>query len=278
MSTFARCSVLVVLGAVVAPLQAQEEPAPLPPAKEAIVVVQSSADAEGGAPALISSLSFQVDGASFSAPMVLSNGGPMMLNFGSAMNPADPNTLLNDPQIQKELELIEGQVQDVQRIQRQFAEKQRELSTTMFKGGPGGALSAAKSPELMGQFRAAMEDLRNQRKKDLEEVMLPHQRERLQQLGFHMTMQRQGVADALTQGPLAEALALSDEQKERLAQTAERLQIELREEIARLREKAKKELFAELSPTQQDKLKEMIGEGFQYDDARKQGMIKRIKP
>ena len=100
--------------------------------------------------------------------------------------------------------------------------------------------------------------------KQIEEVLLPQQRDRLRQVARHVEMQRGGDSAGLLQGKLAEELGITPAQKARLEEKAKQIETELAEEIVRLKSQARKDLIAELTPEQQKKLQELLGDGFDY--------------
>ena len=99
---------------------------------------------------------------------------------------------------------------------------------------------------------------------EMEEVFLPHQLDRLKQLGVRNQMNRQGVLGALMNDPLAAELELTDEQKGKLQKSAKEIESELTREIEELKVKARKKLFSSLTREQQQKLDDLIGDEYQF--------------
>jgi Spy/CpxP family protein refolding chaperone len=95
----------------------------------------------------------------------------------------------------------------------------------------------------------------------LKKELLPHQFERLKQIDVQSRIQQRG-AGALTSGELAEALDLTDEQREKLEQRAAEVQEELQEKIAKLRIEARNKMLDVLTPEQRAKLESMMGDAF----------------
>ena len=77
-------------------------------------------------------------------------------------------------------------------------------------------------------------------------------------------MRRQRAVDVLTNDPLASALDITDEQKEKLKETAQQIDEERARDIEELRTRARQKLFAELRSDQKRKLSEILGEDFDY--------------
>ena len=75
-------------------------------------------------------------------------------------------------------------------------------------------------------------------------------------------MKSRGDVETLTDHELAEALGISDEQKERIKKRAEEIKAEVDEEIAQLKKKARQKLLHELTPKQRKQLEKMLGTEF----------------
>jgi hypothetical protein len=163
--------------------------------------------------------------------------------------------LLRDPRVREELEMLDAQFQE---LEAKAAEVQRRTNGRVLE-----LLAEAKSGSLSQQkVRENILALRQQAAEEIERSILPFQFRRLKQVAYHVQMSRRGVAEVLTTDPLAAELKLTDEQKEKLRETAEEVEKELAEEIAKLRAKAKEKLFAELNEDQQKKLSEILGDHF----------------
>lgn len=176
---------------------------------------------------------------------------PLPMPFGG-----DPFSMLNNPSVQKDLELVDDQVQRIRDINAEFS-KQISEQMKSFQG-EGGALDLSRAKELGEMIRK----LKEQQKSELDNILLPHQQERLKQVSLQMQMQAMGTARTLS-SKLAEELGISEEQKQRLKQRQEELNKELQEKIKAWREQARKELMKELTPEQRKKLEDMLGASFE---------------
>jgi hypothetical protein len=178
---------------------------------------------------------------------------PLSMSFAM---PADPTSLLNMEQIQQELELLDGQLEQIREIQTNMRKRQSELVRRV-------SPDAARQPDVAAAMQDELKELRSKARDEIEQLLLPHQSERLQQISRRMALQRQGTAAGITGDALAEELGLTDEQKERLRERGKEIEEDVKREIARLRKEAEEKLLAELTPPQRDKLKKLLGEEFE---------------
>lgn len=188
-------------------------------------------------------------------------GGGGFGGFGGAGG-GGATQLLQDDSVKKELDLVDEQVANLQDI----ASKLQEETRAQFQGFDFGSLRDLSDEERdarMAPIREKGEKLTAAAQKQIDEVLLPHQRERLKQLMVQSTM-RFGADRALTTGTLAEELGITEEQKQKLAAKQEEVQASLQEKMAKLRQEAQDELFSVLEPSQQAKLKSLIGKPFTF--------------
>lgn len=175
-----------------------------------------------------------------------------------------PQFLLRRDDVQKDLELSEEQIELIE-----------EMSGERGRGG--GIDRDALRAELEGlsdeERSERLREMRDERtadaQKKIEEILLPHQVERLAQISAQFSAQ--GGSRSLTGGSLAEKLGITDEQKEKIREKSEELQKELNEKIAKLRQQMQEELLNELTPDQQAQYKEMMGEAFKFEQQQRGG-------
>jgi Spy/CpxP family protein refolding chaperone len=169
---------------------------------------------------------------------------------------------LQDESVRKELDLVDEQVTKLTDL----ATRLREDIQAQFQGVDFGSfrdLSEEERNARMAEIRAKTDKITADAQKEIDAVLLPHQRERLKQLGVQSQM-RFGADRALSGGTLAEELGITDEQKEKLAAKQQEIQAGLQEKIAKLQAEARDELFSVLTSEQQAKLKAMIGKPFTF--------------
>jgi Spy/CpxP family protein refolding chaperone len=89
--------------------------------------------------------------------------------------------------------------------------------------------------------------------------------DRLKQIDLQVRMQQRGEG-GLSSRTVAEALDLSDEQREKLEQRAEEVRKELQEKVRQAQTEAREKMLDVLTPEQRAKLDEMLGESFQMTE------------
>jgi Spy/CpxP family protein refolding chaperone len=151
--------------------------------------------------------------------------------------------LLNDENVQKELEIVDSQKEKLQALQ----EKIREEMRAMFQGG-GRDIDRDAIREKFEGFQKEMND-----------VLLPHQRERLKQIEVQSRLRFGSTSNAV-----GDALELSDDEREKLREKDRELSEEMNKEIAKVREKYRDKLLETLSPEQRAKWKELVGKPIEF--------------
>jgi Spy/CpxP family protein refolding chaperone len=170
--------------------------------------------------------------------------------------------LLRDENVRKELDLVDEQISKLDGI----ADKLREDQQAQNQGFDFGSLRELSEEERNARFaeiRKKAEELTAAARKEIDAVLLPHQKERLAQIEVQSQI-RFGVERALTDGPLGETLAVTDEQKQKLQAKQEEVEKALQEKIAKARLEAQEELISVLTAAQQAKFKSLVGEPFTF--------------
>ena len=191
---------------------------------------------------------------------VLAAGKPV--RDDDQISPAREASGLQDEAVRTELDLVDEQVTKLQEI----GTKIREDVQASFQGIDFGSfrdLSEDERNARMAEIREKADKITAEGQKEIDAVLLPHQRERLKQLQVQSQM-RFGADRALSSDPLAKDLGITDAQKEQLRTKQEEIEASLNEKIAKLRTEAREELFSVLTTAQQDKLKGMIGKPFTF--------------
>jgi len=214
---------------------------------------------DGPSPMIFSTSESIGPGGISSGVRIMSAGGPggfTMMGDGAnfAMPAPDPWSMLNNPSVQKDLELVGDQLKSVQDLQANFAEKMKEQIGDLSKGGI--------NPDRFKGLGELMAKLRAEQQSQMEGLLLPHQIDRLKQVALQTHMQQSGTAGALVNEKVAEALEISDEQKDRLKARSKELKEKLEKDIEALKEKAKDDLLLELTPAQRSKLKDLVGDKY----------------
>ncbi len=162
--------------------------------------------------------------------------------------------LLLRQDVRDELELLDSQVEELTKVRDDLMQQFRELMA------PDENLSMQ---DRMQRGREMMEKAQGEMEKKLGQVLLPHQKRRLDQLNSQMAL-RGGFFRGLTSEQLADDFNITAQQRERLRTKAEQLEAELRQKIAELRKQAQSELLKELTPAQQAQVRERFGEPFDF--------------
>jgi len=168
--------------------------------------------------------------------------------------------ILRREDARKELELLDDQIAQLQKLDELRREKMRELFS-----GLQDVPQAERGAKMRELFQKSQQDLQKSQQ-DLEaeigKILLPHQMKRAKQLAMQLRLR--GGTRSMLADPVAQDLALTDEQKEKLLAKSVQLEEELRKKYAELRAQAQDELLELLTPAQQAKWKEMVGEPFEF--------------
>jgi len=203
-----------------------------------------------------------------------SDGGGMGQLFmsdvstGFSMGAPDVFSLAQNGDVQKEIELVDDQLEQLKKINSDFSKRIQEKMAEM--KDDKGNFDIAKARSLS----AMMKELNEEKQAKMQDVFLPHQFERLRQISLQTQMRRSGETNMLANKEVVEALGLSDEQLKKLKEKAKELKAEMDEEIKQLKEKARKSLFKELTSDQRDKLKSMLGNDFELKQT---NVLERIR-
>ena len=185
--------------------------------------------------------------------------------------------LLAREDVQKELELLDDQIAEIEEAREDQRDAVREAFSGFGRGGNRGGGNRDRQgggdrgqrqggEDRFARFREMREKMEKQVKESIDKILLPHQSKRLTQLALQRSL-RGGAAQAaaaLSSGDLAEDLKVSESQGEKLQEKARSIEEKLRKEIAKLRKKAQEELVGSLTPAQQREFKEMVGKPFTF--------------
>lgn len=162
-------------------------------------------------------------------------GGPGMFGGGGGLL-----SLAQDEAVRKELEILDDQVQSLQKASQEIAEKVT-------------ALGNAKVAELL----------------------LPHQVKRLKEISLQRSLRFRGVSDALTAADVAAQLKLTDEQKKKLNAQNEENRTKMgelfrsgnregmREKMESMRKESEEKALAVLSADQKAAFEKLKGKPFE---------------
>jgi hypothetical protein len=213
--------------------QEEELGAELSTSQQVEMTVIGSSDI-GGPMIFSTSESFGEGGATMR--MGFSDGPVGMFGGGDFEMPApDSFSMLSNPSVQKDLELVGDQLKQVQDLQAEFGNQMKDQIGALTAGG--------FSPEQM--------------------KAMPHQVERLEQVALQTHMKQAGTAGALASDQVADALGITKEQIEKLKARSKEINEKLQEDIESLKDEAQQELLGELTMDQREKLKELTGDKYE---------------
>ena len=196
----------------------------------------------------------------FAILLVLMTSSAVALAQGGSFQGRYSLGWLRSPHVQKELEIADYQMEQIDKLQAKLQADVQELYADI-----------RKSPreEQQEQYRHVQDKIKEiyrDGESQLKEILIPQQIQRLEQVSVQMRM-RGSVAYGL-RGELAEKLGLSDEQQKLLQEKAAEKNRELHKKYAELRAEMQKELLEEvLTDKQQKQLKDMIGETLEFNAA-----------
>lgn len=194
---------------------------------------------------------------------------PMAFSFGGGPM-SDAFSLANNPDVQKEIELLDDQQKQLNAINEDFSKRIQEEMGSLVNGNV--------SPERGKEIGELIKKLNEEKRQKMEGVLLPHQFTRLRQIAFQQQMKYQGDANAIMSEKVAEELGITEDQKKKLSERADELKKELEEKIARLKEETRESLMEELTSEQREKLKEMMGGAFDLKTPEFPQRIRRSRP
>jgi hypothetical protein len=160
-------------------------------------------------------------------------------------------------------------MQQIRQINEDFSKQISEQVKELTSGG--------MNPDKGKDLANLIKELNEQKKAQMEGVLLPHQFERLRQISLQQQLKNNGEASTLADEKIAEELGLTDEQKERLKTRSEELKKELEEKIAKLKEKAREDLLGELTRDQRKKLDEMTGNKFEMETPNFRDRVRQMR-
>lgn len=165
-------------------------------------------------------------------------------------------------QIQKELEVLPEQREQLDQLRTEVNAKLSELYKSLNEGD---------RTEWQKKYYEASKELGEETEKKVRQILLPHQINRLKQIALQMKLASAGYgsAYALTaDSDVADELEISEEQKSELRDKEKELQAEIRaktqEFYKQLNEEAREKLLSVLSPAQRQKLDRLIGDKFEW--------------
>jgi Spy/CpxP family protein refolding chaperone len=188
-------------------------------------------------------------------------GGGGRGGFGNVMN--GKLTLLGDSEIADKLEIVEEQQDQLDELQGEMRDMFRESFSGMRE--KFGSLSGEEREAMMTEIREGIEEKMEGIEEKLNEILLPFQVERLDQIALQSRIQRGGgMASLLEDDGFIESAGLSEGDVDALKEKAEEVREWVAEENKRIKDEAQEKLLSVLSSEQREKILEMIGEPHEF--------------
>ena len=214
------------------------------------IILSNSSDLEGnslGATIMAVDSSDLGDGAMVFTDFAMDS--PFGMGSGSAFSH------LNNPSVQKDLQLVDDQLDQIKKINEEFSEKIQEKMKEMRDENGNFRLDNTAG------FGDLIKDLKTQQEEEIKNILLPNQQDRLEQVSRQIKMRRMGSERAITQA-LAKELGITAEQKKKIKAKSKQIKSDLEAKINELKIKAKQDLLSELTKEQRKKLEDLLGDDF----------------
>jgi hypothetical protein len=171
---------------------------------------------------------------------------------------------LSVPQIQTELEILPEQRDQLAQLRSEMMEK---INQRYQETATGSAEERQQKYQELSQAFAAEAD------KKVSDVLLPHQLQRLRQIGLQLKMSggAYGAAyggGAFDSADVAEALGITAEQqtqmREKQQEIREEVRLKTQEFYRQMQDEAREKLLSVLTPIQRKKLDDLLGPKFEW--------------
>ena len=173
-------------------------------------------------------------------------------------------SLLGNEKIQKELELVDDQVEEIKELGDEMRTSMREMFSGLREtmSGP----SDQERREMWGEMQEEMKTRYEELKPKIESVLLPTQVQRLAEIKMQATLRRSGgLTSERGSQVLKDQLDITDDQMEAMKEKAVEVRESLAAKMAKLRKEAEAEILSVLDTEQREKYKEMMGESYDVE-------------
>jgi len=161
----------------------------------------------------------------------------------------DDGELLNRADVQQELELLEDQIQGLKNAAAGYLQKVKDLQRELSSLDPN--VGAQRSRALLNEYLQVKSRAR-------QELLLPHQLQRLAELRW----QYRAVRDPIV--AFDRAVGLSDEQKEQMRTKESELRQQLLRKVQTLHDRQEREVLDVLTPAQRREWQQQTGDTFNF--------------
>ncbi|MCS7305133.1 MAG: Spy/CpxP family protein refolding chaperone [Thermoguttaceae bacterium] len=179
--------------------------------------------------------------------------------FGRMAGPGGRLMLLMNPAVVKELELTEEQQAKLREIGEQMRERMREQFAGMRDLPP--EEREARFREMREKMEAQVKEIQEK----VNQILLPHQVKRLDQIAFQTRarMGGGGLGGLIDDQEIVKKLGLTEEQVQKLRQIRDEVRERLRTLPQQIQKEAEEKAMQVLTEQQRQMLKELMGERFE---------------
>lgn len=171
----------------------------------------------------------------------------------------DWSELITNSNANKELEMIGPQIEEA----REMYESEYKRFSAIIKEVDNRASLLVDNNErrqILIEMKAKRREFQESIRNKMEDILLPHQIERLQQLVAWVKINSFGYATTITTNPLMKVLGFNPQTTNKVRKDAASLQGEFEKELFKLRIKYQERLKKELTDEQRKKLIKLLGE------------------
>jgi phytoene dehydrogenase-like protein len=184
-------------------------------------------------------------------------------------------SITNNAELAKELQLVDEQLEKLRPLVEEYMKRMRETSAENQENYRkiSEFVRAGKQQEAIELNMKVQEESMNTSEesfKKIEQILLPHQINRIQQLGLQQKVKLQSPYYGMLGMPLmlSEELELTDEQQEKLEKATKEADAEMRKAIEKLSDRLMKHVLESLPKEKREEYKEIIGDLYDADAAR----------
>ncbi len=181
---------------------------------------------------------------------IMPDGRPVEVISGGSRVLREHQTIwfLRNELIRRELELDGHQSDRIKRLVMEFDQRQADIHAKR------SLIFRSTSFISQDEINRLSRELNQRVVHELDAILLPHQRERFQQLRYRFWIRRIGLFAALVRGPFSRYLQLTDQQKQQLRQQAINLRKSADDEVLRLKRLIRQQLTSPLTAKQREQL------------------------
>lgn len=180
---------------------------------------------------------------------------------------SDEFSLLRDSQVQDELDLMDNQKEQIQKLEQEMRASMRDMFSQNRQDWSGKSDTERREmwTEIQNKMKAQMEVM----KPKLNEVLLPAQQSRLGELTFQNQIQQSGgMLSERGSNVLKNKLNITDEQFDAMKKKAEEARKTFEAKVAKLRREAETQVLSVLTEDQRSEYKKLQGDTFEFSNNR----------